>query len=106
MWLPNDCIYDILKHLKNDRSALFNCLFKNQCLFITTLIFCLNETETLQLKNSLSAKPFNIHIKINPEYKQLFEYPKYIEIIDSIRITNIVLNWINWIINITKITEY
>ncbi|PKC75880.1 hypothetical protein RhiirA1_448263 [Rhizophagus irregularis] len=112
--LPNDCIYDILKYLKNDRTTLFKCLFvnrfwcketvpllyanpfdnygKNRYLIIWTLILCFDETEILQLKNLLCAEPYNINI--NPEYKPLFEYTKYLENINSVKIIDLIVTWI------------
>ncbi|RIA93397.1 hypothetical protein C1645_874098 [Glomus cerebriforme] len=76
-YLPDDCIHDILKHLQNNRSTLFNCLLvnrfwcratvpllyanpfdnvminENHYLIILTLILCFNKAEILQLKNQL-----------------------------------------------------
>src|SRR3954454_14030972 len=104
--LPNDCIYDILSHLKNDRSTLYNCLFVSRCwcketvpllyahpfdnygkkhnLIIWTFILCFNEAEMLQFKNILCAQPYNIQ-NIS-DHRPLFEYLRYIESIDSAKI--------------------
>lgn len=113
--LPNDCIYDILKYLKNDRTTLFKCLFvnrvwcketvpllyanpfdnyggKNHYLIIWTLILCFDEKEILQLKNFLCTEPYNINI--NPEYKPLFEYTKYLENVNSVKIMDLIVTWI------------
>jgi hypothetical protein len=121
--LPNDCIYDILKYLKNDRTTLFNCLFvnrfwcketvpllyanpfdnqgKNRHLIIWTLTLCFDEQETLQLKNLLCIEPYDINI--TTEYKPLFEYTKYLESVNSIQIIELIVTWIG---KVTKENYY
>ncbi|RIA93402.1 hypothetical protein C1645_819374 [Glomus cerebriforme] len=115
--LPNDCIYDILKYLKNDRSTLFNCLFvnrfwcketvpllyanpfdnqgKNDHLIISTLILCFDETEISQLKSYLCVEPYNVNDNdITPKHNPLFEYIKYIEIVESRVFMKTTVNWV------------
>src|SRR5579859_513145 len=99
-YLPNDCIYHILKYLQKDYLTLFNCLLVNRfwCketvpllytnpfskynhLIIPTLILCFSKSEILQLKNLLKQRnnvyEFNKIDKIddimNGEYTPLFE---------------------------------
>ncbi|GBC09168.1 hypothetical protein RclHR1_08650011 [Rhizophagus clarus] len=113
--LPNDCIYGILKYLKNDRTTLFKCLFVNRfwCkeavpllyanpfdnygknhyyLIVRTLILCFNETEIIQLKNLLCVEPYDFNIP--SEYKPLFDYTKYLENVDSVKIIDLIVTWI------------
>jgi hypothetical protein len=91
-YLPDDCIYHILKCLQNYHSTLFNCLLINRfwCKatvpllyanpFIVrkrkifkTLIPCFSKTEILQLKSLIGIN------NINDKHKSLFEYPKYLK---------------------------
>ena len=100
-YLPNDCIYYILKYLREDYSTLFNCILVNKfwcreavpllytdpfgkCdyLIIPALILCFSKSEILQLKNILKRyindDEFNkIDDIMNDEYEPLFEYPMY-----------------------------
>ncbi|UZO20532.1 uncharacterized protein OCT59_012955 [Rhizophagus irregularis] len=103
-YLTDDCFYYILQYLQNDDSTLFNCLLVNRfwCkttipflyanpfanpfvkiskknhLIISTIIFCFNKAEILQLKEQLEVNQIN-NINIDEEHKPLFEYPKYLE---------------------------
>ncbi|RGB35525.1 hypothetical protein C1646_814663 [Rhizophagus diaphanus] len=110
-YLTDDCFYYILQYLQNDDSTLFNCLLVNRfwCkttipflyanpfsknfvklskkthLIISTIIFCFNKTEILQLKEQLELKQIN-NINIDEEYKPLFEYSKYLENFNEFKI--------------------
>ncbi|GBC25455.2 hypothetical protein GLOIN_2v1876023 [Rhizophagus irregularis DAOM 181602=DAOM 197198] len=85
-----------LTRLPNDFPLLYANPFdnygKNRYLIIWTLILCFDETEILQLKNLLCAEPYNINI--NPEYKPLFEYTKYLENVNSVKIIDLIVTWI------------
>ncbi|CAG8671186.1 16926_t:CDS:1 [Funneliformis mosseae] len=120
--LPDDCIYYILKHLQNNHSTLFECLLVNRfwckvtvpLLYVSpfetidkrhnysiimTLITCLNKAEIVQLRNQLNF--INVqNIKINIEYKPLFDYTKYIEIYNDTIINLIIFNWFNRHLNL------
>ncbi|GBC31853.2 hypothetical protein GLOIN_2v1801976 [Rhizophagus irregularis DAOM 181602=DAOM 197198] len=100
-YLTDDCFYYILQYLQNDNPTLYNCLLVNRfwCkttipilyanpfavkistkshLMISTIIFCFNKAEILQLKEQLEVNQIN-NINIDEEHKPLFEYPKYLE---------------------------
>src|SRR4051812_5578533 len=107
-YLLDDCIYDILKYLRDDHSTLFNCLLVNRfwcketvpllyadpfnhvndsindkphkCSIISTLILCFDKAEILQFKNQLiQFNDNNNYNYINDENEPLFKYPKYLE---------------------------
>ncbi|PKY46666.1 hypothetical protein RhiirA4_543472 [Rhizophagus irregularis] len=108
-YLTDDCFYYILQYLKNDYSTLFNCLLVNRfwCkttipflyanpftniskkshLIISTIIFCFNKEEILQLK-----KQFN-NINIDEEHKPLFEYLKYLEDYNHFEIDSTIISY-------------
>src|SRR6266480_111152 len=111
--LPNDCIYELLKFLNNDRSTLFTCLLvnrfwckvtvpllyanpfenlnkKHNYSIISTLINFLNNKETSYLQKIISCKTI-----ITANYKPLFDYPKYIKVFDE-NIRKSVLNWLKY----------
>src|SRR5579859_7509345 len=112
MILPYDCLYHILKYLRNDYSTLFNCSlvnrfwcrtaipflyanpFKpNNYSIILNLILSLNKTEILQLKNILKLIDINDDINIDnviDKHKPLFDYPKYLEHYDCYVINNFI----------------
>jgi hypothetical protein len=122
-YLPNDCIYYILKYLKDCQSTLFNCLLVNRfwcraaipLLYanplvesnnkvIFTFILCFSKEEILQLKNQLSLIGIkNINDSIDDEYKPLFEYPKYLKIYDYYIVNLMTFKWIrNLSINVYR----
>jgi hypothetical protein len=112
--LTDDCIYNILKYLKNSHSTLFNCLLVNRfwCKatvpllyadpfnyntnenIILTLILCFNKVEILQLNNQLKLINNDNIININDECKPLFEYPKYLENFDYDKINFTIFQWL------------
>ncbi|CAB5217156.1 unnamed protein product [Rhizophagus irregularis] len=109
LYLTDDCFYYILQYLKNDCSTLFTCLLVNRfwCkttipflyanpftkiskknhLIISTIIFCFNKEEILQLK-----KQFN-NINIDEEHKPLFEYLKYLEDYNHFEIDSTIISY-------------
>jgi hypothetical protein len=110
-YLPDDCIYCILKYLQNYHSTLFNCLLVNRFwskaaipllyaspfvdknkhyLIILTLILCFSKTEILQLKNLIGINEINI----DEDYKPLFEYPKYLKSYNYFIIDSTIYKWI------------
>src|SRR5688572_9696934 len=113
-YLTDDCIYYILQYLQNDDLTLFNCLLVNRfwCkstipliyakpfakkspkkyLIITTLIFCFDKAEILQLKNQLTLNQIN-SINIDEEHKPLFEYPKYLEDYNDFEINSTIIRY-------------
>ncbi|CAB4420737.1 unnamed protein product [Rhizophagus irregularis] len=113
-YLTDDCIYYILQYLQNDDSTLFNCLLvnrfwckstipliyanpfakksKKKYLIISTLIFCFNKAEILQLKNQLTINQIN-NINIDEEHKPLFEYPKYLEDYHDFEINSTIIRY-------------
>jgi hypothetical protein len=110
-YLPDDCIYYILKYLQPYHSSLFKCilvnrfwcrttiplLYANPFIYtnkniILTFILCFSKAEILQLKNQI--KLFGIeNININDNYKPLFEYPKYLKNYDCLVINSTILEW-------------
>ncbi|PKY46519.1 hypothetical protein RhiirA4_472964 [Rhizophagus irregularis] len=114
-YLTDDCFYYILQYLQNDGSTLFNCLLVNRfwCkttipllyanpfaikistkrhLIISTIIFCFNRAEILQLKEQLEVNQIN-NINIDEEHKPLFEYPKYLENYNELEIDSAILRY-------------
>jgi hypothetical protein len=116
-YLPDDCIFYIIKYLQNYRSTLFNCLLvnrfwckatvpllyadpfknysknKNYASIILTFISCFNKTEILQLKNQLVKVNNKFNNKFNDEYKPLFEYLKYLKNFDYNAINHMIIQW-------------
>ncbi|RIA93398.1 hypothetical protein C1645_819370 [Glomus cerebriforme] len=121
-YLPDDCIYYILKYLQIHRSTLFNCLLVNRfwCKatvpllyanpydsktnknIISTLISCFNKVEILQLKSQLNFININ-NININNEYKPLFEYLKYLETFNYDKINFVIIKWFESHLNLSYI---
>ncbi|GBC09161.1 hypothetical protein RclHR1_08650004 [Rhizophagus clarus] len=117
-YLPDDCIYYIIKYLQGYRSILFNCalvnrfwcraaipllyadpffkanlFFKSSKNIILTLIPCFSKTEILQLKNQLRFIGIN-NIDIKDEYEPLFEYPKYLKYYNSYNVDFTIFEWL------------
>ncbi|POG66605.1 uncharacterized protein OCT59_012953 [Rhizophagus irregularis] len=114
-YLTDDCFYYILQYLQNDNPTLYNCLLVNRfwCkttipilyanpfavkistkshLIISTIIFCFNKAEILQLKEQLEVNQIN-NINIDEEHKPLFEYPKYLENYNDFEIDSAILRY-------------
>ncbi|CAB4380515.1 unnamed protein product [Rhizophagus irregularis] len=114
-YLTDDCFYCILQYLQNDDSTLFNCSLVNRfwCkttipflyanpfakkistkshLIISTIIFCFNKAEILQLIEQLEVNQIN-NINIDEEHKPLFEYPKYLENYNEFEIDSAILRY-------------
>ncbi|GBB83203.1 hypothetical protein RclHR1_00100007 [Rhizophagus clarus] len=106
-YLPDDCIYDILKFLQDCHSTLFNCslvnrfwckatvplLYANPFIkqnksIILTLIPCFDKFE---MKNQLNF--FGID-NIREDYKPLFEYPKYLKVYDYSLVNSTILRFL------------
>ncbi|CAB4399848.1 unnamed protein product [Rhizophagus irregularis] len=132
-YLSDDCIYYILKYLRDDHSTLFNCLLVNRfwcketvpflyanpfehligsknntthkCSIIFTLISCFDKAEILKLKNQLNEYNDNINYYINEENESLFEYPKYLENYNCLTINNIIFEWFKNFFNIPSNNE-
>jgi len=121
-YLPDDCIYYILKYLQKYRSTLFNCLLVNRfwCKatvpllyanpydnqanknIILTLILTFNKKEILQLKNQLKINNINnINIEKGEEYEPLFEYTKYLENFNYDKISFIIIKWFESYLNLS-----
>ncbi|RIB13198.1 hypothetical protein C2G38_2198521 [Gigaspora rosea] len=105
--LPDDCIYDILQHLRGDRSTLYTCLFVNHfwCSCVVPLLWCqpfssfrcwalIVRTYIYCLDNSALASliPFNIYIPTT--YKPLFTYERYLEAFSISDMENGIITWL------------
>lgn len=96
--LPDDCIYYIIKHLRNDRSSLYKCakvnrfwcraaipiLYENPFpaknkKIIMNYILSFSKEEVLSLKDAMKFCGYGDFFKIKKNYKTLFEYPKFLK---------------------------
>ncbi|PKY48565.1 hypothetical protein RhiirA4_464201 [Rhizophagus irregularis] len=120
-YLLDDCIYNILEHLQDDYSTLFNCLLVNrfwcketvpllyadpfeylidyvdvttttQYTIIFTLILCFDKVEILRLIDLLNKSNINVNnTYINDENEPLFEYSKYLKNYNCLTVNNIII---------------
>lgn len=120
--LPDDCIYYILKQLRNDRSTLYKCARVNRfwCRaaipllyespfpvkgkkLLMTYILSFNEEEISRLEDSIKFCGYESYGKIKKDYTTLFDYSRFLKTYNYKAIN---LTIFRWFMNFTVLNYY